>query len=226
MTQYQPNKSPAWGKLNTLAGAMSDQRIADLIADPVREMAYGIELPGLFLDYTKHLVNDEIMASLIALAEDADVTDKAQRLYDGEIINPTEHRAALHPAMRGGSPRLSDETRQAIAGQHAKLADASNRIRSGAWVGITGKPISDVVNLGIGGSDLGPRMAYTALGEFVHAPPRCHFIANVDGAEINQLLMQLDPATTLFIISSKSFSTSGNAAECPDSYGLAECTPR
>ncbi|MGI9322095.1 MAG: glucose-6-phosphate isomerase, partial [Pseudomonadales bacterium] len=169
---------------------------------------YSMEVGGLYADYTRHLVTDEILAELQALAEEAGVADALQAMMTGEAINQSEGRAVLHTAMRAAPDRLEHALAQQVEEQRRRLAEVSNAIRSGAWLGATGKAITNVVNIGIGGSDLGPKMVCAALREYAHPDVQVHFISNVDGAEILHLLGRLDPETTLFIISSKSFTTS------------------
>ncbi len=218
MSQYQPQQSSAWQELSVLAQTIHEQRIMDMFADKDRVEKYGIEVPGIFLDYSKHLVSDAVLAALLRLAQEAGVQERLQRVYDGEVVNPTENRAALHLAIRQASPRLSVGLSQKIDEQKTNLARISDEIRTGVWSGMKGKPFTDLVNLGIGGSDLGPRMASSALREFrLPGAPACHFVSNVDAAEINHLLRQLQPETTLVIISSKSFRTAEtllNAKTC------------
>ena len=208
MSEYQPQQSPAWQTLSGLVQGMRQQRIIDLFAAKDRVKKYSIEVPGIFLDYSKHLVDDQILAALLQLAQEANVPEKLQDLYHGKVVNPTEAQPALHLAMRHPSMRLSINIRQEIDDQKAQLARISTEIRTGAWLSATGKPITDLVNLGIGGSDLGVRMATVALREVaLPGAPACHFLANVDGAEVNSLLAQLPAETSLIIISSKSFRT-------------------
>ena len=208
MSEYHPQQSPAWQTLSGLAPGMRQQRIMELVAAKDRVKKYSIEVPGIFLDYSKHLVDDQVRATLLQLAQEANVQERLQDLYDGRVVSPTEAQPALHLAMRHPSTRLSKKIRQEIDDQKAQLASISTAIRTGAWLGRAGKPITDLVNLGIGGSDLGVRMATAALREVaLPGAPACHFLANVDGTEINALLAQLPAETTLIVISSKSFRT-------------------
>ena len=203
---YAPEKTDSWKHLQALAGQAGSWRIAELCTDPERHQACVFDLGGIYADLSKHLITDEVRAQLIRLAEEADVMGLAAQMFRGEAINSSEARPVLHTACRDSS--LVDAKRQRqIARQQARMRRISEAVGSGEWTLSTGKAVTDLVNIGIGGSDLGPKMACAALRDFSSADIRCHFISNVDGAEINHLLQSLNPETTAFIISSKTFTT-------------------
>ncbi|MFT7220262.1 MAG: glucose-6-phosphate isomerase [Candidatus Azotimanducaceae bacterium] len=200
------NESNLWQQLQHLAVDSADISISELFADSGRVSAFSITLDELYFDFSKHRVTPAVMEQLLALAEDIGVIDQAKAMSMGAMVNPTESRPALHMALRRPNPALNPPFIDHIFTEREKLKDLSQQIRTGLWLGVTGKPITDVINIGIGGSDLGPRMACSALREY-HDGPRVHFISNVDGAEIKSLLPTLDAERTLIIISSKSFTT-------------------
>ncbi|QRI63460.1 glucose-6-phosphate isomerase [Shinella sp. PSBB067] len=183
---------------------------AAFAADPKRFSRYSATLDDLLFDYSKCAVNDAVLETLVALAKDAGVEKKRDAMFAGEIINITEERAVLHTALRNraNTPVLVDGKNvmpdvNAVLEAMGKFADG---IRSGALKGATGRKITDVVNIGIGGSDLGPVMATLALAPY-HDGPRLHFVSNIDGAHIADTLKLLDAETTLFIVASKTFTT-------------------
>ena len=168
-------------------------------------------MDGLLLDYSKNRITDQTMQKLVALAESADLSGAIERMFTGEKINTTEGRAVLHVALRNrsGEPILVDGV-DVMPGVNAvldKMATFSDRVRSGGWTGHTGKPIRNVVNIGIGGSDLGPVMAYEALKPFSDRRLTVRFVSNVDGTHLAEAVRDLDPAETLFIVASKTFTT-------------------
>jgi len=198
--------SPAWSHLQSLAEQGNEINISGLFADNSRLNQFSLSVGGLFLDFSKHRVTPEILAALVKLAEEKLLADRVKDLMTGEIVNVSEGRAALHTALRRPSEDLPDGFAEHVLAERKKLAKLSTNIRDGSWTGHTGKPITDVINIGIGGSDLGPKMMTAALREF-HDGPRIHFISNVDGAEILSLLPQLDAEQTLISICSKTFTT-------------------
>ena len=169
------------------------------------------EAVGLYLDYSKNLITDETLKLLLQLAEESGLRERIDAMFRGEKINITENRAVLHVALRaprGASIVVDGEN--VVPQVHAvldKMADFSNRVRSGAWKGHTGKRIRNVINIGIGGSDLGPVMAYEALKHYSERAMTFRFVSNVDGTDFAEAVQDLDPAETLFIISSKTFTT-------------------
>jgi glucose-6-phosphate isomerase len=186
--------------------------ISDLFStDPTRFERYNVQLGDLLFDYSKHRLDDATLAHLLSLARAADLEGKRAALFAGEKVNVTEGRAALHMALRNSAARpVMVDGRDVMAdvlAMRAKMLVFANGVRGGAIRGSTGKNFTDIVNIGIGGSDLGPAMACRALSPFIKPGLRAHFVSNVDGADIADTLSELDLATTLFIVSSKTFST-------------------
>ncbi len=186
--------------------------LPDLFAeDPHRFARHHVVLGDLLFDYSKHRVDDATLAALFKLAREARLEEKRDRMFAGGVVNPTEGRAALHTALRNlsGRPVVVDgrDVMPDILAERERLNAFASAVRGGSAPGATGKAITDVVNIGIGGSDLGPAMAARALAPFASPRVRGHFVSNVDGADIGDTLAGLDPATTLFIVSSKTFTT-------------------
>ena len=186
--------------------------LRDLFArDPKRFAKMSLQVGELLLDYSKNRVTPETLALLFELAREADVHGRAQAMFGGEKINTTENRAVLHVALRNRSntPILVDgaDVMPQVNAVLRRVAEFTERVRSGAWLGHTGKPITDIVNIGIGGSDLGPYMACEALRPYGHPRLTMHFVSNVDGTHIVEALKRVDPQTTLFIVASKTFTT-------------------
>ncbi|WP_417842887.1 glucose-6-phosphate isomerase [Thalassospira sp.] len=179
--------------------------------DPARFLRYHSTLDDLFVDYSKNLITDNVLNGLLELAKEAGVIDWRDRMFAGERINITEHRAVLHTALRnldGDAIEVDGEDiMPGIKDVLARLKDFASRVHDGQWQGHTGKKITDVVNIGIGGSDLGPVMVNEALRPYHIDGITCHFVSNVDGAHIVDTLKGLDAETTLFIIASKTFTT-------------------
>jgi glucose-6-phosphate isomerase len=189
-----------------------DWQMRQLFAqDPARFTHFSLEAAGLFLDYSKNHLNGTTLKLLCALARERGVESQRDAMFAGEKINTTEHRAVLHTALR--APRgqaLHVDGQDIDRDVHAvldRLRDFSDRVRSGQWLGHNGKPITDIVNIGIGGSYLGPEMVSSALRAFAHPRLSMHFVSNVDGHDLDAVLSQVDPDSTLFIIASKTFST-------------------
>jgi len=204
--------SPAWQALADHAAANRSTTLRDLFAaDDDRGNRLTAEAGDLYLDYSKHLVTDETLALLLRLAEDAGVAQRREAMFAGEHVNVTEDRAVLHVALR--MPRdasLVVDAVDVVAEVHevlGRMGAFADRVRSGEWLGATGERITTVVNIGIGGSDLGPSMAYEALLDVSQRDIACRFVSNVDGADIAEATRDLDPARTLFVISSKTFTT-------------------
>jgi len=208
----QLTATPAWKNLTTHYAAIKDVHLRSLFADdPGRATRFSAEGAGLFLDYSKNRITDETIRLLLALAQERGVSARRDAMFAGEIINTTEHRAALHIALR--APRgtiIKLDGADVVASVHDVLdamAAFATALRSGAFTGHTGKPIRNIVNIGIGGSYLGPEMACRALRPFSDRNMNFRFIANVDGAALHEATLDLDAAETLFIISSKTFTT-------------------
>ena len=204
---------PEWTALEDhRAGELRHLQLRDLFgADPGRAERYTVSVGDLRIDYSKHLITDETLALLQELATATDVFGLRDAMLRGEKINVTERRAVLHTALRAPREAVVEvDGEDVVPAVHAvldKMADFSERVRSGEWTGHTGKRIRNVVNIGIGGSDLGPAMAYEALRAFTDRSLTVRFVSNVDGADLHEALRDLDPAETLFIVASKTFTT-------------------
>ena len=203
---------PAWKALEAHQQKIRELHLRTLFADdPKRGERMTIEEVGIFLDYSKNRITDETLQLLLRLAEESGLRTRIDAMFRGEKINLTENRAVLHVALR--APREASivvDGENVVPQVHAvldKMADFSNRVRSGAWKGHTGKRIRNIVNIGIGGSDLGPVMAYEALKHYSDRAMTFRFVSNVDGGDFVEATQDLDPAETLFIISSKTFTT-------------------
>ena len=203
---------PEWQALTTHAQHMNEVHIGTLFADdPSRASRYTLDAAGIHLDYSKHRVTDETLALLFTLARARGVEDRWEAMFRGDHINTTEDRAVLHTALRlpKGSSLVVDgvDVAAEVHGELDRMARFSERIRSGEWTGHTGERIRNVVNIGIGGSDLGPVMAFEALRYYSDRSLTMRFVSNVDGTDIAEATHDLDPAETLFIVSSKTFTT-------------------
>jgi glucose-6-phosphate isomerase len=185
--------------------------LRSLLAVPERAEAYTLQAADLTIDLSKNLVDDEVMRLLIAVAEAADVPARREAMFTGQRINVTEQRAVLHTALRAvRGASLVVDGRDVVADVHEvldRMGTFAKRVRNGEWRGATGEAIRDIVNIGIGGSDLGPAMAALATSAVAAPGLRTHYVSNVDGADIASTLAELDPATTLVIVSSKTFTT-------------------
>ncbi len=207
-----PIKLPQWHALREHQTAVSNLHLRDLFRDdPDRAAAMSIEDCGLLLDYSKNRITAETMRLLLALAESAGLPEAIRRMFGGEKINVTEGRAVLHTALRNrsGEPVMVDG-KDVMPGVRAvldRMAAFSSALRSGQWKGHTGKPIRNVINIGIGGSDLGPAMAYEALKPFSDRRLTVRFVSNVDATHLVEATGELDPAETLFVVASKTFTT-------------------
>ena len=178
-------------------------------SDPLRFKRYTIAQGELLLDYSKHYVNEDTMDCLVALADALDLRDWIRKLMTGERINVTENRPVLHTALRSARPVMLDghDVTQDVARVRAQMRRFSDALRAGSLKGATGQAFTDVINIGIGGSDLGPALAVEALAPYATKQPRVHFMSNVDGAHVDGILSSLDPRTTLAIVVSKTFTT-------------------
>ncbi|ARF59365.1 glucose-6-phosphate isomerase [Streptomyces gilvosporeus] len=206
------DQMPEWTALNKHREQLGEVHLRELFdRDPGRAGRYTLQVGDLFLDYSKHLVTDETLRLLGELAEATGVAALRDAMFRGEKINVTEGRAVLHTALRApGSAVVEVDRENVVPAVHAvltKMATFAERVRSGDWKGHTGKRIKTVVNIGIGGSDLGPAMAYEALRAYTHRDMQFRFVSNVDGADLHEAVRDLDPAETLFIIASKTFTT-------------------
>jgi glucose-6-phosphate isomerase len=203
---------PAWKALQAHAASMKQTHLRELFAkDPQRGTRLTVEAEGIYLDYSKHRITNETVKLLLDLAEQSGLRERIDAMFSGEKINITEKRAVLHTALRapkGAVIKVDGEN--VVPGVHEvldRMADFSNRVRSGAWKGHTGKRIVNVINIGIGGSDLGPVMAYEALRHYSQRNMTFRFVSNVDGTDFAEATQGLDPEETLFIVSSKTFTT-------------------
>ena len=206
-----PTMTPAWEALDERADAFDPDLRAWFGADPNRATRWTIDGADLHVDFSKNLIDEDVLADLLALAEQTGVYDLRDRMFAGEHINVTEDRAVLHTALRRpATDELTVDGQDAISDVHEvlnKVYDFAERVRSGEWTGITGKPVETVVNVGIGGSDLGPVMAYEALKPFAQDGLECRFISNIDPTDAGETTKDLDPETTLVIVASKTFTT-------------------
>ncbi|MFC4929945.1 glucose-6-phosphate isomerase [Massilia sp. GCM10023247] len=216
MPQTPLTSTAPFQALETHAAEAKDWQMRSLFAaDPQRFERMSIEAAGLFLDYSKNRLDGRTLELLASLARERGVEARRDAMFAGEKINNTEQRAVLHTALRAprdpqSGPKLSVDGQDVGADVHAvldRIKTFSDAVRSGQWLGYTGKPITDIVNIGIGGSDLGPKMVCLALRQYSHPRLRMHFVSNVDGHDMDAALEQVDPETTLFIIASKTFTT-------------------
>src|SRR5689334_5167281 len=210
--RQQPVKRLAWKALESHYKKISSLHLRDLFAeDSKRGERMTAEAVDLYLDYSKNRVTDETLQLLFQLAEQSGLQSRIEAMFRGEKINVTEKRAVLHVALRaprGASIVVDGEN--VVPKVHSvldRMADFSDRVRSGEWKGHTGKRIRNVINIGIGGSDLGPVMAYEALKDYSDRAMTFRFVSNVDGADFAEAVRDLDPSETLFIVSSKTFTT-------------------
>ena len=205
-------ETQAWRALQAHHAKIKDVHLRDLFAqDPGRADRFAVDGAGIFLDYSKNRITDETVKLLVALAEQCQLTARRDAMFRGEKINVTEGRAVLHVALRAPrGARIEVDGKDVVPDVHAvldRMSEFADRVRSGAWKGHTGKPIRNVVNIGIGGSDLGPVMAYEALRHYSQRSLNFRFVSNVDGTDVAEATQDLDPQETLFIVSSKTFTT-------------------
>lgn len=208
-----PTSTDGWKTLSGIADGFTPDLRGWFDSDPGRAERYTFQAADLTVDLSKGLVDDEILAALLQVAKDAGVAERFQAMLAGEHINVTEDRAVLHTALRrpeGIEPGLVVDGQDVDADVHATLDKVyafAEKVRSGEWTGVSGKRIETVVNIGIGGSDLGPVMVYEALKPYVQAGLEARFVSNIDPADIYEKTVDLDPETTLFIVASKTFGT-------------------
>ena len=203
---------PAWAQLEAHFQKLKSLHLKQLFAqDPKRGEKFALEAAGIYLDYSKNRITDETLSLLLQLAQESGLRGQIDAMFRGDAINVSEKRAVLHTALR--APRdatILHEGRNVVSDVHAvldRMSDFSNRVRSGDWKGHSGKRIRNVINIGIGGSDLGPVMAYEALKHYSDRTMTFRFVSNVDGTDFSEAVRDLDPAETLFIVSSKTFTT-------------------
>lgn len=208
-----PTLTPAWSELAALRESITADLRGWFAADADRAERFSFPLADLHVDLSKNLVTDEVLAALLSLAEQTGVADRYAAMLEGSHLNTSEDRAVLHTALRrpaGASPALVVDGQDVDADVQAVLDSLSafaTRVRSGEWLGITGKRVTHVVNIGIGGSDLGPVMVYEALKPYADAGIEARFVSNIDPTDLAQKTADLDPETTLFIVASKTFTT-------------------
>jgi glucose-6-phosphate isomerase len=206
------NERPAWKALLTHSDAIKGKHLRELFAtDAGRGQRFTAETNGIFLDYSKNRVTDETLKLLLALAEECGLRAKIEAMFRGDKINITESRAVLHVALRAPKDeKIVVDGEDVVPGVHAvldKMSAFSDRVRSGAWKGHTGKRIRNVINIGIGGSDLGPVMAYEALKHYSQRDLTFRFVSNVDGTDFAEAVQDLNADETLFLVASKTFTT-------------------
>ncbi|WP_027211220.1 glucose-6-phosphate isomerase [Burkholderia sp. WSM2232] len=207
MTQ---NSLTSWSLLQTHYEQIRDAHLRDWFAPgndpaPTRAERFAFAGGGLAADFSKNRITDETLKLLVQLAHEAGVEKRRDAMFAGEVVNPTEGRAALHTALRASNPNAPFHAQ--VQAERAKMAAFAEQVRSGAWTGYTGKRIRHVVNIGIGGSDLGPKMVVHALHHLATPEIAAHFVSNVDGADLYNVMQQIDPEETLAIIVSKTFTT-------------------
>ncbi|HUO11637.1 MAG TPA: glucose-6-phosphate isomerase [Caulobacteraceae bacterium] len=205
-------RRPAWAKLEAHRAAIVGRSMRDLFAaDPDRGERLTLEAAGVYLDYSKNRITGETLALLLQLAEESDLRGRIDAMFAGEAINVSEQRAVLHVALRAPlGEMIRHEGRDVVPEVHAvldRMTAFANQVRAGAWKGATGKRVRTVINIGIGGSDLGPVMAYEALRHYSTRDLEFRFVSNVDGTDFAEAVRGRDPAETLFIVSSKTFTT-------------------
>ena len=212
MTKQGLKSRPAWQALVAHYADIKGEHMRDMFAsDPVRFHRFSLQFGDILFDYSKNRITKETLDLLIRLAEESDLIQRRAQMFAGEKINNTEGRAALHTALRNrsGEPVYVDgkDVMPEVLAELDHMREFTHEVRSGEWKGYSGKQITDVVNIGIGGSDLGARMACEALTPYTQPSLNTHFVSNVDGTQITEVLKQLDPQTCLFIIASKTFTT-------------------
>ncbi len=212
METHNLTKLTSWQKLETHYKQIKDKHLRDLFNEqPERGLKFTVNSTGLFMDYSKHRITEETLNLLFNLANECGLVEKRDAMFRGDRINKTENRAVLHTALRSPKDaKILVDGKDVVPEVHAvlnKMANFSNRVRNGEWKGYTGKRIKNIINIGIGGSDLGPVMAYEALKYYTPRDMTFHFVSNVDGTDFAESVNSIDPEETLFIISSKTFTT-------------------
>ncbi len=204
-----PNSLSSWSALKAHYEQIRDARLSDWFAGdtgkPSRAERLTFEGGGITADFSKNRITDETVSLLVALAREAGVEERRDAMFAGKVVNPTEGRAALHTALR--ATRADAPYHAEVTAERAKMAAFADRVRSGAWTGFTGKRIRHVVNIGIGGSDLGPKMVVHALEHLAHPDMSTYFVSNVDGADLARVMTRIDAEETLVIVVSKTFTT-------------------
>ena len=212
LTGRAPNKTSAWTALQSHYKTVSKLHLRQLFDDdPKRGERMTAEAAGIYLDYSKNRITDKTLDLLFQLAEERGLQSRIEAMFRGDKINITENRAVLHVALRAPkNTSIIVDGKNVVPGVHSvldKMSDFSNRVRTGIWSGYTGRRIRNVINIGIGGSDLGPVMAYEALKHYSDRTLTFRFVSNIDGTDLAEALRDVDPSETLFIVSSKTFTT-------------------
>src|SRR5580698_386496 len=202
----------AWKKLQAHFKTISSRHLRDLFAEePDRGEQLTLEAAGVYLDYSKNRITRATLQLLVELAEESGLRERIDAMFAGEPINISEHRSVLHVALRApADASIKVGGQNVVPAVHAvldRMSAFAAKVRSGAWLGYTNRPITNVVNIGIGGSDLGPVMAYEALKAYTKRDMTFRFVSNVDGTDFVEAVRDLDPSQTLFIVSSKTFTT-------------------
>lgn len=212
LSSIKPDTTKAWKRLAEARKRLDSVHLKDLFAADARRFErYSLQFGDILVDYSKNIIDDEVRAALLDLAQEMGLSAAIEAMFSGQPINVTENRAVLHTALRNRSDRpvmvAGQDVMPAVRAVLAKMKDFSERIISGDWKGYSGKRITDIVNIGIGGSDLGPVMVTEALKHYAQPGLKVHFVSNVDGTHIAETLKTLDPETSLFMIASKTFTT-------------------
>ena len=212
LAKKNPTTTKSWQKLQRHYEKLQDLHMRDLFAeDPRRFEKFSIRFNDIIVDYSKNRITEETLTGLIGIAEECDLKKAIDHMFEGQKINETENRAVLHIALRNRDSRpIEVDGRDVMPQVNAvlkKVKDFADRVISGEWLGYSGKKITDIVNIGIGGSDLGPLMVTEALRPYAQKDIHVHFVSNVDGTHISETLKRLNPQTTLFMIASKTFTT-------------------
>lgn len=211
LKKIDPVKLASWRKLQNLRSSKEFNLRRMFASDPLRADRYSIEFNDIFVDYSKNLIDDDVLRSLFELADECDLKGAVKAMFEGEKINETENRAVLHTALRNFSDRPVFESGTDVMPQirevFEKMKKFADIVSNGKWMGFTGKAVTDIVNIGIGGSDLGPVMVTEALKPYWKKGMKVHFVSNVDGTHIAETLKKVKPETTLFLIASKTFTT-------------------
>ena len=212
LKKTNPARTGAWKQLRAHYKVMRGVQMKDLFErDPARFQKYALRFEDILLDYSKNIINDQTLFFLQDLARQTGVVEAGEEMFSGELINETENRAVLHTALRNRSNTPvflnGKDIMPEVNSVLNQVEEFSNKVVTGHWKGYTGRPVADIVNIGIGGSDLGPVMATEALRPYRRPHIRSHFVSNIDGTHIAETLKDLSPATTLFMIASKTFTT-------------------
>lgn len=211
LSPVDATSTPAWSELATLTKEFEPNFRDRFAKDPQRARRFTFTAADLHVDLSKSYISDELAAAYVALAEQVNLPERRQAMFAGEHINVTEDRAVLHTALRRpASDHLMVDGRDVVADVHevlSRMFDFAERVHSGQWLGVTGKPLTTIINIGIGGSDLGPVMVYEALKPYVCQGIECRYISNIDPTDVGEKLKGVDPETVLFIVASKTFTT-------------------